>query len=105
MSGGEAPGAGASHRQAGEIQALVIDLVFLHHGIEHRHGAIGVGAAGFPETFLAALREDHEEREFLLAVLEFYGVADALLDRRLAVVAAFAGAVQEEDQRYSFSPV
>ncbi|MCI0684982.1 MAG: hypothetical protein L0Y71_23035 [Gemmataceae bacterium] len=76
---------------------------FLNFG-EDRHGPFRIGAAGPPEALRAALREDDEEGKVLLAVLELDRVADALLDGALAVVAALAGAVQEQDQGRRFRP-
>src|SRR5207249_3320894 len=75
------------------------DLVRLLYLGEDGQGAVGVGEAGFPVSLDAGLREDHEERKLLLASLELDGVADALLDGQLAIVAALPGAVQEQDQR------
>src|SRR5207248_9873508 len=93
------PGAITAQRQPGEIDAFAIDLVLLLHPVEDAEGSLGVRSAGLPVPLLAALREDHEERELLVTALELDGVADALLDRPLAVVAALAGAMQEQDHR------
>src|ERR1051325_270372 len=94
MGGGEAPGAEAAHRQAGEVDAFLVGLVVLLDFVEDGEGAFAVIAARPPALGLG-LREDGDEGEFLLGITDVLG--EAALDLLLAVVAGRAGAVQEQD--------
>ena len=63
MRGRQAPRARAAERQAGEVEAFVVDLVGLLHVVENGEGAVGIRPAGFPVALRLALREDDEEWE------------------------------------------
>src|ERR1019366_9366741 len=74
VGGGEAPGAVAAHRQAGEVDAFLVGLVVLLDFVEDGEGGLGARAVGAP-ALRVGLREDGDEGEVLLLVADGLGEA------------------------------
>src|SRR5690606_23990952 len=106
----QVPGAVAAHRQAGEVDAALVDAVLLAQRLDQAEdeggglggprgegGGLGCPGDVGPGLPGGALRRDEEAR-VLLARRLAGEIGDAVLELGLVVAAALAGAVEEDDE-------
>ena len=97
MGRGDFPDAVAAGGHAGQIDAVLVAVIFAEDIVENGEGPLGVEAVGGPLAVLAALRGDANEGGKPTALPEMD--AELIGDLQHAVIAVLAVAVEKEDHR------